>query len=109
MPRVVLAAVGVVVVPLAIVHRHSHFRRIAMVHIVAATVILVAPEVLRVVHVGVMVKPVPILRVVGASPVLSIGLLSFGAIGRKQSTETKDGGQGNRPAASHRNSPFGSS
>lgn len=54
------AIARVVVVPALIVDGNSHFRWVAMVQAVAALVVVLAPEVLGVVDVGVVVHPVPI-------------------------------------------------
>lgn len=67
------AVAWVVVVPLLIVDRNSHFRRVAVVQAVAAFVVILAPEVLGVVNVGVVIHPVPIGVGGGRTPRLAIG------------------------------------
>ena len=68
MSRVVERAFGIHVVPLLVIDRHAHFRRVPVVQIVGAAVVLARPEVLRVVDVGIVVQTVPIAGTVGATP-----------------------------------------
>ncbi len=75
MAGVVLAAVRVVVVPAAIVDRNPHLRRISVVQAICAAVVLVAPEVLGVVHVGIVVEAIPVLGRIGLTPSSAISLL----------------------------------
>src|SRR5437773_6495721 len=88
---VVPALLGILVVPLAVVHGNPHFGRIAKVQALGATVILVAPEILRVEHVGVVVAPLPIVQVICAPPHPPVSpLLRRGARGRE--TDRKEHG-----------------
>ena len=59
-PFVEPAIAGVIVVPAFIVNGNSHFRWVAMIQAVAALVIILAPEVLGVIDIGIVVHPVPI-------------------------------------------------
>jgi len=68
MAAVVAATVGIVVVPLAVVDRDTHLGRIAVVQTIGAAVVLVAVEVLRVVHVGIVVETIPVLGRIGLTP-----------------------------------------
>ena len=54
------AAVRVVVVPPFVVHRNPHLLRVAVVQAVAAPVVILTPEILGVVNIGIVVKPIPI-------------------------------------------------
>ena len=76
--RMIPATAGVVVVPALVVDRNSHFRWVAVIHVVAATKVLLAPKVLGVVHVGVVIKAVPISGACLAAPGLTIGPLICG-------------------------------
>jgi len=67
----------IVVVPLPIVDGDSHLRRIAVVHVFAAAIVVRSPEVLWIVDIGVVVQPVPVLGAVALTPLCSIGLLSL--------------------------------
>ena len=67
-PFVVRTWCRVVAEPMAVVDRDPHLGRIAVVQAVGTAVVLVAPIVLRVVHVRIMVEPFPIERVVGVAP-----------------------------------------
>ncbi len=51
---------GIVVVPLFVVDRDSHFLRVAVVQAIATAVVLLAPEILWVVHVGIVIEAIPI-------------------------------------------------
>ena len=65
---VVEPTVGIVVVPFAVVDRDSHLGRIAVVQAIGAAVVLVAPEILWVVHVGIVVEAIPVLGRIGLTP-----------------------------------------
>ena len=54
------AARRVIVVPLLVVDRDPHFGGIAVVHAIAAAVVFLSPEVLRIIHVRVVVKSIPV-------------------------------------------------
>ena len=81
MPAVEFAAVWVVVVPLFVVDRDSHLWRITVVQAISTAVVLVAPEILRVVHVRIVVKAVPVLCVVRRAPCAAVSLLRLGRVG----------------------------
>ena len=70
---VVTTGSRVVVVPLLVVNRNSHFGRVAMVQTVGTPVILVAPVVLWIRDVRVVIKTVHVLRTL---------LPPIGAVGR---------------------------
>ena len=55
-PRVVTSRARVVVVPTAVVHWNLHLSRVAIVHAVAAAIVVIATEVLWVEDVGIMVE-----------------------------------------------------
>ena len=78
MTKVVSSGRRIVVMPLLVVNGHSHFGGVPIVQAVGTSEVLVAPVVLRVRHIGVVVKPIHVLRTLLA-PVGSIGgLLSVG-------------------------------
>jgi len=81
MPAVEPASVRVIVVPLFVVDRDTHLGRIAVVQAIGTTIVLVAPEILWVVHVRIVIKAVPVLRVVRRAPRATVSLLSFGRLG----------------------------
>ncbi len=70
---VILPGLRIFVVPLTIVDRRPHLLRIAMVHVLAATVILIAVEVLWIINVGVVIEPVPVLLASGSAPYSIVG------------------------------------
>jgi len=101
------ATVGVVVVPLSVVDRDAHFWRIAVVQAVGTSVILVAPEVLRVVDIRVVVEAIPVLGRVGLTPCATVCLLSVGCVGLGQTTCERPGATGSQEdPADHRISPL---
>ena len=77
----VLAGLGVLVVPLLVVDGDPHFLWIAVVQALGALVVVGAVEVLRIPHVGIVVKPLPVLRIVAVAPLTAIGLLRVGLCG----------------------------
>src|SRR3954468_8533130 len=91
-PFVIRTWSRVIAKPMAVVHWDPHLGRIAVVQAVGAAVVLVAPIVLRVVHVRVMVEPFPIERVVSVAPGAAIGLL----IGLNLARRPNGGGQHKR-------------
>ena len=87
--------------PLPVVNRDLHFRRIAVVEAVGAAVILVAPEVLRVIDERVVVKPVPVLHAVGVAPLPPEGRV-LGAGGRSRGAPAcQRAGQPENSSANH--------
>ncbi len=69
------AVAGIVIMPLFIVDRDSHLGGIAVVETITALKILLPPEILGIVHVGIVVKPVPVNVGRRATPGLTKGLL----------------------------------
>src|SRR5678815_746419 len=69
----IAAGLGVFVVPLPVVNRDSHFRRIAEIHVLAGAVVFVPPEILRIVNVGVVVEPLPVVGAIGPAPNAVVG------------------------------------
>lgn len=78
---VVATAVGIIVVPTAVVDGNSHLGRIAVIQAISATVVFVSPEVLGIVHVWVVVEAIPVLGRVGLPPRAAVGLLGRGRVG----------------------------
>ena len=102
----VALALGQFVVPLLVVDRDPHFIRIAEVQAFAAAVVLVAPVVLRVEHVGVVVKAFPVALLVSAAPHAAIGSL-FGRRGAGRGAPQSAGGhQRENNSAEHPSSPL---
>ncbi len=81
MSAVVKATIGVVVVPTLVVDRNPHFGRVAVVQAVGTPVVFVTPEILRVVHVRIVVEALPILGRVGLAPRAAVGLLGRRGVG----------------------------
>ena len=86
----------VVIVPLTVVDGNLHLRHVSMIQTVAAAVVVIPVEILRVIDVGIVVKPrvVPAARSVAPTAAISlllIGLLSVrNGCGRHASHE-RDG------------------
>src|SRR5258708_3601721 len=106
-PAVVQLAFGIHVVPAFVVDRHSHFRRITVIQVVGALVVLAVPEVLRIVDVGIMVQAVPIAGAIGAAPLATISLLGLGLVGRQDRPQTRRAAKRKQGPADHRDSPLG--
>ena len=73
--RVEPAVAGVIVVPLFVVHRDPHFRWITVVKAITAAEVFLSPEILGIVHVWVMVKPVPVTEIGLSTPGTAISTL----------------------------------
>src|SRR5262245_30827344 len=104
-PLVPLSGLRVFVVPLLVVNRNSHLRRIAVVQAFGAAVVFVAPKILGVIDVRIVVEAVPILNAVGISPLATVRLLSLS--GRSAHNNLKNAGAEQRckNAASHERIP----
>src|SRR5947207_175251 len=106
--HVILRPGRVEIVPRLVVDRDLHFWWIAVVEAVRAAVILVAPEVLRVVDERVMVEPLPILDAVGVAPLAAEGrVLGAGRHGACGAPAGGGAAQREKCSANHRFSPFG--
>ena len=68
--------VGVVVVPLAIVNRNSHFLWISVVKVIRAAEIFLSPVVVGIVHVGIVIKPIPVMIAVESAPHATISTMA---------------------------------
>lgn len=65
----VITAIGwIVIVPMLVVHRNLHFWWIAIVHIIAAAIIFVTPEILWIKNIRIMVETVVILGIHRTTP-----------------------------------------
>ena len=71
---VVAARLRVVVLPGAVVDRHPHLLRIAVVEIVGALVVAVGVKILRIPDVRIVVEPVPVVGVVATHPALALAV-----------------------------------
>ena len=80
MSAVVQPRARIIVVPLLVVDRNSHFRWIAVVQTIAAAIVLIRPEILWIVHIRVVVKAVPIMNGSRATPRLAKRLLRLTCI-----------------------------
>lgn len=106
-PVLETAMVRVVVMPLLVVNRNSHFRRIPVIHVFAAAVVLGTPEILWVVDIRVVIKAVPILGVVRAGPTVSVRLLSLGTLGTREQAKAENANEREADHTNHRKSPLG--
>ncbi len=84
--------------------RNSHFQRIAMVQAIAALEVLLAPEVLWIVHVRIVIEPVPVHLCVVATPRASVSAL-IGCGGRRRRHAKCDCKRGCQYEAIHRDPP----
>ena len=72
----VISVIGRIhVVPLLVVDRNLHFWRIAVVHVATTLKIFLAVEILRIVHVRIVIKAVPVGRTVRSAPCAAISSL----------------------------------
>lgn len=69
------ATAGIVIVPLLVVDRNSHFGWVSMVHAITAAKVLLAVEILRVVHIRVVVEAIPVAGTRLSAPRLTVGSL----------------------------------
>jgi hypothetical protein len=77
----------VVVVPLFVVDRNPHLWRIPVVHAIATTEVLLPPEILGVVDVWIVIKPIPVAEIGLSTPSAAIGpLVSRSIIGKSDVT-----------------------
>ena len=70
----------VVIVPLLVINRHSHFSRIAVIETVTALEVVATPVVLWIVDIRIVVKPLHILCRLSAPGCTESSLLSLGRI-----------------------------
>ena len=75
MPGVESSITRIVVVPLLVVDRDSHFRRVAVVETIVATKVLLAVEILWVVNIGIVVKTIPVAEIGLSSPCSAVRFL----------------------------------
>ncbi len=82
----------VFIVPLLIVNRDTHFRWVAVIEAIGTLVVLGAPEVLWVIDVGVVVKPVPVDGGVNTAPRLTVcPLIGCGGLARYTAADQNAG------------------
>ena len=91
MALMVEPSLWVLVVPTAIVDRHPHFLRIAVVEIVGTLHIAIGIVILRIEDIGVVVESIPVGRGSRLAPLSAIGLLAgdwlgfYGSRGQEES------------------------
>ena len=84
---IVLSILGIVVLPLSVVHRNPHFRRIPVVQAIAAAKVFLSPEVLGIVDVRIVIKPIPVAEIGLSTPSAAIGpLVSRSIVGQSDVT-----------------------
>ena len=86
-PKVVSTIVPLVsrikVDPSLVVGRYTHLCRIAVIHIRSALIVFGSVIIVRIIHVGIVIEPLPILRI-GSCPLLTVSLLSRSEIGQQE-------------------------
>lgn len=83
----------VIVVPLLVVNRNSHFRWIPVIQAIAAAKVLLSPEILGVVDIRIVVKPVPVAEIGLSTPSAAISpLVSRRVVGQSDVTAGQYGG-----------------
>src|SRR5262249_47918320 len=93
------------IVPGFVVNRRSHFGRVAKVQVIRALVVLTRPKILRIVHVGIMVKAVPVLSVVVSAPLSTKSLLCLRLRGGQRGRYAQGADERQESFADHGNSP----
>lgn len=81
------AVARIIVVPLLVVDGNPHFRRIPVVQAIAAAKVFLSPEVLGIVDVRIVIKPIPVAEIGLPTPGSAIGpLVSRSIIGQSDVT-----------------------
>ena len=81
------AVAGVIVVPLFVVDGNPHFWRIPVVQAITAAKVLLSPEILGIVDVRIVIKPIPVAEIGLSTPSAAIGpLVSRSIIGQSDVT-----------------------
>ena len=75
MSRVKPAAARVIVVPLLVVDGNPHLRRIPVIQAIAAAEVFLPPEILWVIDVRIVVKPIPVAEIGLSTPSAAVGPL----------------------------------
>jgi hypothetical protein len=102
----VLAVFWIETLPLFVVHGHTHFGWVAVVEVLAAAIVVGAPEVLRIVDVRIVVHPVPVLGAVAAAPLAIKRLLGLGVGDAQNDRKERCRKQHEHGPADHENSPL---
>ena len=85
--RVESAVARVIVVPLLVVDRNPHFWRIPVVQAITALEILLSPEILGIVYVRIVIKPIPVAEIGLSTPGAAVGpLVSRSIVGQSDVT-----------------------
>ena len=100
MALMVEPSLWVLVVPAAIVDRHPHFLRIAVVEIIGTLHVAIGIVILRIEDVGVVVESIPVGRGSRLAPLSAVGLLAgdwlsfYGSRGQEESRRNHSGRSG---------------
>ena len=87
MTRMESAVARVIVVPLFVVDRNPHLWRIPVVHAIATTEVLLPPEILGIVYVRIVIKPIPVAEIGLSTPGAAVGpLVSRSIVGQSDVT-----------------------
>ena len=82
--------------PRLVVCGDLHFSRIAMIHVRSALIVFRGPVIVRIIYIWIMIKPLPILCIIGICPLLTIRLLRRNRIGEKTQAKRTKSGKDNR-------------
>ena len=104
MSRMVTPIRRIKIDPIFIVSRNPHLCRITMVQIRSALIIFGSVIIMRIVHIRIVIEPLPILRI-GCRPLLSISLLCRRGVRKQEQAKRAENGKRNR--AEHNFNPFG--
>ncbi len=81
------AVARIIVVPLLVVDGNPHFWRIPVVQAITAAKVLLSPEILGIVDVRIVIKPIPVAEIGLSTPGAAIGpLVSRSIIGQSDVT-----------------------
>jgi len=81
------AVARIIVVPLLVVDGNPHFWRIPVVQAITAAKVLLSPEILGIVDVRIVIKPIPVAEIGLSTPSAAIGpLVSRSIIGQSDVT-----------------------
>ena len=90
---VVSAILRILVVPLAIVNRNPHFGRISVILIFRTSVIVLSPEVLRIIDIRIVIKAVHIPRTGLTTPYTPVSMLLSFRLGWREADAERRGAE----------------
>jgi hypothetical protein len=84
---------GIEILPAFVIDRDLHLRRITVVHVLAAAIVILSVIILRIIDIRIVIHPVPILRTVVMPPLPAISLLGLGFVGTQFDHRKHDKGK----------------